>query len=153
MKTKYTKNEQETINLGCQVGHLLECGMVVLLEGDLASGKTTFTKGIARALEIEQTVNSPSYTIMKSYQTEDNTLYHFDFYRMDEEGIDFDFEDYINSLGVTVIEWPFNVKSILPREYLLITIEQTDDNERKFTFEAFGKDYEKVVSYIWLHFF
>lgn len=148
MKLKYTKNEQETIYLGHQLGLLLSCGMVVLLDGNLASGKTTFTKGIARALDIKQTVNSPSYTIMKSYQTEDNTLYHFDLYRMDEEGMDFDLEDYINSLGITVIEWPFNVKSILPKEYLLVTIEQTDEKERKFTFKAVGKDYEKVVSYI-----
>ncbi len=148
MKLKYTKNEQETIYLGHQLGLLLESGMVVLLDGDLASGKTTFTKGIAKALNITKTVNSPSYTIMKSYQIEDTILYHFDLYRMDEEGMDFDLEDYINSLGITVIEWPFNVRSILPKEYLLVKIKQINDTEREFTFEAVGKDYKKVVDYL-----
>lgn len=153
VKVKQTKSEQETINLGHQFGHLLRPGMVVLLNGGLASGKTTFTKGIGKALEIEKTINSPSYTIMKSYKTTEHQLYHFDLYRMTEEGMDFDFEDYINSNAVTVIEWPFNVKSLLPKEYILVNIEIIADNLRKFTFSAIGNKYEKVVNYIWFNYF
>lgn len=148
MKIKQTKSEQETINLGHQFGHLLRPGMVVLLDGSLASGKTTFTKGIGEALEIKQIINSPSYTIMKSYKTKENKLYHFDLYRMTEEGMDFDFEDYINSDAITVIEWPFNVKSLLPKEYILVKIEIVSENVRKFTFSAIGNKYKKVVSYL-----
>lgn len=148
MKEKQTKNEKETINLGFQFGNLLKPGAVVLLEGDLASGKTTFAKGIAEALEITQTINSPSYTIMKSYHANNQDFYHFDFYRMTEEGIDFDFEDYINSAAITVIEWPFNVKSLLPREYILVEIKILNLNNRKFRFTAVGPKYEKVINYL-----
>lgn len=148
MKIKETKNEQETINLGFQFGSLLKPGMVILLDGNLASGKTTFTKGIGRALDIKQIINSPSYTIMKSYRVLNQDFYHFDFYRMDEEGMDFDFEDYINSDAITVIEWPYNVKSLLPEEHILVNIEITDLNNRRFLFTAKGNKYEKVVNYL-----
>lgn len=148
MKVKYTKSELETISLGCQFGHLLTPGMVVLLEGDLAAGKTTFTKGIGQALEIKETINSPSYTIMKAYKNNNQELYHFDFYRMSDEGVDFDFEDYINSCAISVIEWPSNVKSLLPREYILVNIETINLQERKITFKAVGNKYKKVVDYI-----
>lgn len=153
VKIKETKSEQETINLGHQFGHLLCSGMVVLLDGGLASGKTTFTKGIGEALEIKQIINSPSYTIMKSYKTKEQQLYHFDLYRMTEEGMDFYFEDYINSDSITVIEWPFNVKSLLPKEYILVKIDIISENIRQFTFSAFGSEYEKVVNYLWFNYF
>lgn len=148
MKEKQTKSEKETINLGFQFGHLLKPGAVILLDGALASGKTTFTKGIALALEINQIINSPSYTIMKSYHAKNQDFYHFDFYRMTEEGIDFDFEDYINSAAITVIEWPFNVKSLLPKEYILVEIKIVNLHERKFMFSAIGSQYEKVIKYL-----
>lgn len=148
MKVKYTKNENETIFLGRQLGYLLRSEMVVLLDGNLASGKTTFTKGIGEALNITQTINSPSYTIMKSYKVDNQTLYHFDLYRMTEEGMDFDFEDYINSDAITVIEWPFNVESLLPKEYLLVKLEILENDQRKISFKAVGSQYEKVVNYI-----
>lgn len=149
MKEKLTKSEIETINLGFSFGKLLEPRMVLLLTGDLASGKTTFTKGIGKALNIKETINSPSYTIMKSYHANNQDFYHFDFYRLTEEGVDFDFEDYIHSSAITVIEWPFNVKSLLPNEYILINIEITNDNERKFTFSSVGEQYEKVINKLW----
>jgi len=153
MKEKQTRSEKETINLGFQFGNLLEPGAVVLLKGDLASGKTTFTKGIAQALKITQTINSPSYTIMKSYKSSNQDFYHFDFYRLTEEGMDFDFEDYINSSAITVIEWPFNVESLLPKEYILIEIEILEENERKFKFTAVGNKFKKVIKYIWKDYF
>ena len=86
---------------------------------------------------------------MKSYHANNQDFYHFDFYRLTEEGVDFDFEDYIHSSAITVIEWPFNVKSLLPNEYILINIEITNDNERKFTFSSVGEQYEKVINKLW----
>lgn len=148
MKEKYTKNADETIYLGHQVGLLLNTGMVVLLDGDLSAGKTMFTKGIGLALGIKRTINSPTFTILKRYMYDEVKLYHIDLYRMDEEGMDFDMEDYINSNGITVIEWPFNVESLLPKEYLLIKIDIINENERRFCFHPKGKAYEKVVRYI-----
>lgn len=148
MKVKYTNNYKETIYLGHQLGLLLKEGMVVLLDGPLAAGKTTFTKGIALALEINENINSPTFTLLKRYMTDDNKLYHIDLYRLTEEGYDFDMEDYIFSDGITVIEWPFNVPSLLPNEYLLVKFEYDDENKRTIKFEGKGKDYEKVVYYL-----
>lgn len=148
MKVKKTNSAEETIYLGHQVGLLLKQGMVVLLDGPLAAGKTTFTKGIGLALEIVENINSPTFTLLKRYMNDDYKLYHIDLYRLTEEGYDFDMEDYIFSDGITVIEWPFNVPSLLPKEYLLVKFDLVNENERIIKFEAKGKDYEKVVYYI-----
>jgi tRNA threonylcarbamoyladenosine biosynthesis protein TsaE len=148
MKEKYTTSAKETTVLGFQVGLLLKPGMVLLLEGDLAAGKTTFTKGIGQALGIERTINSPTFTIMKRYMKDENKLYHVDLYRLDDINTDFDLEDYINSDGVSVIEWPFKVKDLLPKEYLMVSFTVLDNDQRKITFEAKGDFYESVVRYL-----
>lgn len=143
-----TKNYQETIYLGHQLGLLLKPGMTVLIDGKLAAGKTTFTKGVGLALGIKDNINSPTFTILKRYLLDEVKLYHLDLYRLNDEGMDFDLEDYINSDGITVIEWPFNVKSLLPNEYLLVDIEIINEEERRFTFKPSGKRYEEVVNYL-----
>lgn len=148
MKIKKTKSKEETIYLAHQIGLLLKPGMVLLLDGDLAAGKTTFAKGIGLALGLENTINSPTFTIMKRYMKDEIKLYHIDLYRMDSEAEDFDLEDYITSDGITVIEWPFNVESLLPSEYLLISFDIVSENERKLTIKGIGKPYEEVVSYL-----
>ncbi len=148
MKTKITHSALETTHLGFQVGLLLKPGMVVLLEGDLAMGKTTFTKGIGQALGIKRTINSPTYTIMKRYVHDENKLYHVDLYRLEDVNSDFDLEDYINSDGISVVEWPFKVKDILPKQYLLVQFESLGSDMRKITFSAQGEYYESVVNYL-----
>ncbi len=148
MKVKTTKKTEETIYLGHQLGLLLKPSMTVLIDGNLAAGKTTFTKGVGLALGIKDNINSPTFTILKRYMYDEVKLYHLDLYRLDDEGMDFDLEDYINSDGITIIEWPFNVKSLLPNEYLLIKIEIISEEERKFTFTAVGKRYKEVLKYL-----
>jgi tRNA threonylcarbamoyladenosine biosynthesis protein TsaE len=148
MKEKFTNSAKETTFLGYQVGLLLKPGSVLLLEGDLAAGKTTFTKGIGQALGIKRTINSPTFTIMKRYMVDENKLYHVDLYRLDEVGSDFDLEDYINSDGISVIEWPHKVSHILPREYLLVEFEDLGNDQRKITFKAKGEKYERVEYYL-----
>lgn len=148
MKEKYTNSATETIHLGFQVGLLLKPGMVLLLDGDLAAGKTTFTKGIGQALGIKRTINSPTFTIMKRYMVDENKLYHVDLYRLEDVNMDFDLEDYINSDGISVIEWPFKVKNLLPNTYLMVSFEDIGNDQRKITFEAKGDFYESVVHYL-----
>ncbi len=148
MKMKKTNSAQETIYLAHQLGLLLKPGMVILLDGTLSSGKTTFTKGIGLALNISDNINSPTFTILKRYIVDENKLYHIDLYRLDEEGADFDLEDYIFSDGITVIEWPFNVPSLLPEEYLLVTFKIIEGDQREITFKGKGRDYERVVYYL-----
>lgn len=152
MKSKITHSEKETQLLGYELGLLLkhEPKIVILLDGDLGSGKTTFTKGVASGLGIESIVNSPTFTIMKKYTSKDRlrTLYHLDLYRLDGEGSDFDLEEYIDGLGMIVVEWPYRVESILPRDYLLVQIEIIDDNTRKFTMKCVGYPCRRAVEAI-----
>ena len=138
----YSKNETESINLGYKLGLLLENPSTILLEGDLGAGKTTFTKGIGKALNIEKTINSPTFTIMKCYKGK-YPLYHLDLYRLNGVNQEFDLEEYIDS-GIAVIEWPHQADELLPKEYLRIII--TIENDlRKFEFIPVGEKYEKLM--------
>lgn len=151
MKIRYSNNEEETINIGFELGLLLKReNVVILLDGELGAGKTMFTKGLAKGLGIEQIVNSPTFTIMKKYKSKDrhNILYHLDLYRLSEEGNDFDLEEYITGQGMIVIEWPFNVKSILPKDYLLVEIKKLSETKREFILSCVGYPCKRAVEVI-----
>ena len=141
----YTYNSLETIEFGKKLGNKLLSNDVLLLTGDLGAGKTTLTKGIGKALEINRVINSPTFTIVKEYHGKLD-LYHLDLYRLDGLGNDFDLEEYFTKGGITVCEWPQNVKDILPDEYLLIAIYREGDEKRRISLTPFGKRYEKIVS-------
>ena len=144
MKQVKTNNYEETIEYGYKLGLLLNSGDVVLLAGDLGAGKTTFTKGIGKALGITRVINSPTFTIVKEYHGE-LPLYHLDLYRLDGLGTDFDLEEYFESDGITVCEWPDNVSEIIPHEYLLVEIFRGESDERIIRFIPNGDKYEKIV--------
>jgi tRNA threonylcarbamoyladenosine biosynthesis protein TsaE len=152
LKLKKTYSAIETESLGYELGLLLkdEPKVVILLDGDLGAGKTTFTKGLARAIGILEIVNSPSFTIMKKYSTKDGfkTLFHLDLYRLNGMGDDFDLEEYIDGYGMIVVEWPFKIPEILPKDYLLVNIEKTGDLERLFKIECVGYPCKRAVQYI-----
>lgn len=139
-----TKDFNETITLGYKIGSLLKDGDVLLLSGDLGAGKTTFTKGIGKALGINRTINSPTFTIVKEYSGL-LTLYHLDLYRLDGLGNDFDLEDYFSGNGVVVCEWPNNVNEILPNDYLKVEIFRLDGDKRRIILTPIGKRYEQLV--------
>ena len=143
MKSFITNNALETIELGNKIGSLLVSGDVVLLTGDLSACKTTITKGIGQALGVKKIINSPTFTIVKVYKG-NIPLYHLDLYRLDGLNNDFDLEEYIESDGVCVIEWPFQVKEILPKEYILITLNRLDEDKRSILVEGIGR-YEKII--------
>lgn len=152
MKNKITHSAKETEQLGYELGLLLkyEPKIVILLDGDLGSGKTTFTKGLALGLGIESIVNSPTYTIMKKYQSRDRlrTLYHLDLYRLDGEGNDFDLEEYIDGVGMIVVEWPYRVESLLPKDHLLVKINKTGDDSREIIISCVGYPCKRAVETI-----
>jgi tRNA threonylcarbamoyladenosine biosynthesis protein TsaE len=119
------QNAAELTELGLKFGAQLKGGEVVELIGDVGSGKTTFTQGIALALGVNGPVNSPSFTIMKSYPAKDGlTLNHYDFYRLDGPGIMQ--AEIAESLGdssnITVIEWAKGVAGVLPDERKQVVI-------------------------------
>ena len=138
----YSNNEIESINLGLKLGKILENPSTILLEGDLGAGKTTFTKGIGKALGVEKTINSPTFTIMKCYKGK-YPLYHLDLYRLNGVNQEFDLEEYIDS-GIAVIEWPHQADELLPKEYLRIII-TIENDKRKFEFIPVGEKYEKLM--------
>lgn len=141
-----SKDEKETIALGEKLGKHLEKGMVLALKGDLAGGKTTFTKGIGKALNIKQVINSPTFAILKIYEG-DKKLFHIDAYRLENNPYDLGFEEYEDE-GVMVIEWPEYYKDFLPKEYLEIDFKYIDDDTREINFIPHGDLYQKIVEAI-----
>lgn len=152
MKTKLTASAEETYRVGFELGLLLkdEPHVVVLLDGEMGSGKTTLTQGIAKGYGIENIVNSPTFTIMKKYQTKDrmHSFYHLDLYRLDDVGNDFDLEEYIDGTGMVVIEWPFQVSELMPKDHLLIKINKIDDTHRQLILTCVGFPCKRAVKYI-----
>lgn len=126
----------------------LLCGdEVIILEGDLATGKTTFTKFLAKHLKISNQVNSPSFTIFKQYIGKKYNLNHFDFYRLDKIGNDFDLEEYYQD-GITVIEWASNVLEFIPKENIKLEFKRISDDKREVKIIPTGVKYKKIAECI-----
>tara|TARA_Y100000385_G_C12664039_1_gene455045 strand:+ start:186 stop:602 length:417 start_codon:yes stop_codon:yes gene_type:complete len=87
----------------------------ILFYGDMGVGKTTLIKELAKELGVIDTLSSPTFSIVNEYQAKNNLLYHFDFYRLnnEQEAFDIGFEDYLNAGHYTFIEWPQNIGSLL----------------------------------------
>ncbi|SDI36965.1 tRNA (adenosine(37)-N6)-threonylcarbamoyltransferase complex ATPase subunit type 1 TsaE [Alteribacillus bidgolensis] len=129
----------ETMNIAQYIGHCLQKGDVLTLDGELGAGKTHFTKGIALALEIKEVVNSPTFTIIKEY-TGVLPLYHMDVYRLEEEEAEeLGIEEYLEGEGVCVIEWADKIKNLLPIDRLEITIKRMSETDRSIHLNAVGK--------------
>ena len=137
-------SSEETINLGEKIARLIKPGMLITLKGDLGAGKTTFTKGIGKGLDIKKAINSPTFTIMKIYNGR-MPLYHIDAYRLEEHFQDLGFEEYVNGDGLCVVEWSDFIEEILPAERLAISIDYDGEEARKITLNPIGKDYESLV--------
>ena len=133
---RYISNHpEETLNLGFEFGKQLTSGDVVALIGELGTGKTVFTKGIAKSLGFKdyKYVDCPSFVILKIYNTEKFLLYHFDFYRItsDNELETTGYEEYIYSDGITVIEWADRAMDILPERYISVRFKHLGREKRE----------------------
>lgn len=107
---------------------------VIELIGDVGAGKTTFVRGLAKELGIEESVTSPSFTISKSYACPDGrTLVHYDFYRLNDPGLMVeDLEENLkNPDNIVVIEWSDSIKDFLPENHTIINIKYNDDGSRE----------------------
>ena len=132
----YTKNEDELIALGEDLGHLLERNDVLILTGELGAGKTTLTKGLAKGLEIHQMIKSPTYTIVREYEGR-LPLYHLDVYRIEGDADSIDLDEFLFGEGVTVIEWGHLLGEDLPKDYLELEILKKDEG-REINFHPYG---------------
>lgn len=138
-----TKDEFETIELAQNFEAEKFPNMILCLDGELGSGKTIFTKGIANALGINETITSPTFTIIKEYDGE-LPLYHMDVYRLDGNTDGVGIEEYFNKGGVVVIEWADSIAEILPEDRLDIRFKVVDENKRMIIFTPHGKKYEDL---------
>ncbi|MEW9503261.1 tRNA (adenosine(37)-N6)-threonylcarbamoyltransferase complex ATPase subunit type 1 TsaE [Jeotgalibacillus marinus] len=143
----YSSHPDETAYFAEKLGSLLQAGDVLLLEGDLGAGKTTFSKGIAKGLGVERNVNSPTFTIMKEYIGR-IPLYHMDVYRLGEDGEDLGFDEYFEGEGVCIVEWAHIIEEQLPLERLEISIFHDSEFSRRFEFLPIGTRYEEICKEI-----
>ena len=118
-------SEKEAAEFGKRLGKTLESGDVLALVGELGTGKTTLTKAIAAGLDISETVTSPTFTIVKEYNSGRLPLFHFDVYRLENGGelIEIGGEEYFDAGGICVIEWADKIAEILPDDTKLILLE------------------------------
>ena len=149
MNLKYvSKNIDDTLTIAENIESEKFPNMVICLDGELGSGKTVFVKGFAKALGIDDNITSPTFNIIKEYQTGELPLFHMDVYRLDEVEEDIGIRDYFVKGGVTIIEWSELIKNDLPEERLEITFKIVDENTRVLLFKPFGKVYEDLCESI-----
>lgn len=135
---KYLFNELEMTTFAEKLGRLLEARDVLVLTGELGTGKTSFTKGLAKGLGITQMVKSPTFTIVREYDGGRLPLYHMDIYRVGDDPDSFDMDSYLEANGVSVIEWGELLGKDLPDNYLHVKFNYTVIEERELSFEAHG---------------
>jgi len=143
-----TYDEMDTIELAQNIESEKFPNMVICLDGELGSGKTVFAKGIAQALGISETITSPTYTIIKEYNSGELPFYHMDVYRLDGNTDGVGIEEYFNKGGIVVIEWADTIKDILPKERLDIKFKVLDENKRVLVFTPHGRKYEEILEVI-----
>jgi tRNA threonylcarbamoyladenosine biosynthesis protein TsaE len=109
---------------------------IVLFEGEMGAGKTTFIKEICAGLGVQEAVSSPTYSIVNEYEKRNgNRIYHFDFYRIkdESEALDIGFYEYLDSGNLCLIEWPSKVENLLPEHCLLVEIASGEGEKRIIT--------------------
>ncbi|MBO5618305.1 MAG: tRNA (adenosine(37)-N6)-threonylcarbamoyltransferase complex ATPase subunit type 1 TsaE [Pseudobutyrivibrio sp.] len=133
-----TNSAEETEALGTKLAKEAKAGQVFTLIGDLGVGKTVFTQGFAKGLDIDEAICSPTFTIVQVYDSGRIPFYHFDVYRIGdvEEMDEIGYEDYIYGDGVSLIEWANLIEEILPDRYTRVTIEKNLEK---------GFDYRKIT--------
>ena len=145
MKEIEVNTLEETKVLAQRIADLLPRPSLITLSGDLGAGKTTFTKSLGKELGVKSTINSPTFTILKSYRMADGApLHHIDAYRLEGIVQDLGFEECFDE-GVCVVEWPDYIEAALPKERLNIVIKQGLEEQRFFQLEGVGSAYEHIV--------
>lgn len=132
-----TKTPEETEVLGEKLGRALHGGEIIAFTGGLGAGKTAFTRGLARGLDISMRVTSPTYTIVNEYTGGRLPLFHFDMYRLECEDDLFDigWEDYLRRGGVCAVEWSENVREAMENA-IFVRIDKVTDEIRQITIEG-----------------
>ena len=145
MEFKFTAyNLEDTMDLAENLESEKFPNMVICLTGDLGSGKTMFTKAFAKSMQVEEEITSPTFNIIKEYESGELPLYHMDVYRLDGKVGDLGLEEYFTKGGVTIIEWADMIEDYLPKERLDIKIKIVGEEKRIFVLTPHGKKYEDI---------
>lgn len=142
------ENEEETCKLARLISKYSFEGFLVTLNGELGAGKTRFAKAFGESLGITQTINSPTFNILKCYYGGAYPFYHIDAYRLEGIRQDLGFEEYIEGDGVCLVEWSNFIDYLLPKEYLDISIYIEESDRRRFVINSYGDKYKEIVKEI-----
>ncbi len=142
MSTYISKSEQDTIDFAKNYAQNLKPGDIIVLSGELGSGKTKFVQGILENFNLQDEISSPTFTIVNEYNSDTVNIYHFDVYRLEDSDEFFAIggEEYF-SKGICLIEWGELIEDILPKPYTKISFSKSDDDVsyRKLTIEKIEK--------------
>ncbi len=140
-----SRSPAETRRIGARLGRLLEAGDVLLLQGELGSGKTVLAQGIGQGLAVQEPVKSSSFVLLNEYHGH-LTMYHADLYRLDDPAqvAELALEE-IAAPGVLAVEWPERAWQELPPDHLLVRIEEESARERRLALVPHGERYNELV--------
>jgi tRNA threonylcarbamoyladenosine biosynthesis protein TsaE len=144
-------SEQDTERLGAALAGVLPPSTVIALIGPLGAGKTRLVQAVAAALGVPAgRVTSPTFVLVNEYAGGRMPVYHFDTYRLkdDDEFLNLGPDEYFDSAGLTFVEWADRVASLLPPSHLEISIDPTNNAERRFTLRGTSSDVETLVDRI-----
>ena len=139
-----THSEMETLEIAQNFESEKFPNMIICLNGELGSGKTLFTKGIANGLGIEESITSPTFTIIKEYLDGEMPLYHMDVYRLEDTPESTGLLDYFDKDGVVIIEWANMIEDYLPEERLDVFFKVVEEDKRVIKFVPHGEKYEEL---------
>lgn len=136
-----TNSEEETIELAKKIAKQINKNTIIVLTGDLGSGKTKFTEGILTYYGLENEISSPTFTLVNEYNANDLNIYHFDVYRLADEDEFYAIggEEYFEK-GACIIEWGEMIENILPKDYIKLSFSKDEEfeNKRIIKVEFFG---------------
>ena len=148
MKILNSNSENQTIEIAKMLASKLSKKDIIILTGELGSGKTKFVEGFLSYFNLQDEISSPTFNIVNEHLSHNCNIYHFDVYRLEDsdEFYAIGGEEYFEK-GICLIEWGEIIKDVLPKDYMQITINKDSNNEntRILTFEAFGEKYKKIL--------
>lgn len=140
-----SNSEKETIEIGKKIAPQLKKGTIIILSGDLGSGKTKLTEGILTYFGLQDEISSPTFTIVNEYTKNNLNIYHFDIYRLSDidEFFAIGGEEYFEK-GISIIEWGEMIENILPKDYIKINFSRDLENENIRNIEIVCKGNTKL---------
>ena len=149
--TYISKSEQETMQFAYTLASHLKKGDIIILNGELGTGKTKVTEGFLSYFGLAEEISSPTFTIVNEYKGQNINIYHFDVYRLEnsDEFYAIGGEEYFQN-GICIIEWGNIIKDVLPQNYIEINIQKdyTNDNLRNFEIITYGKKFDNIIEKI-----